>query len=182
MSHLKHLALIFMLVLASGTAHATLFNFYAAGGLPMTGTLDIDTVNGVIMLDSRFNIDGRSEDICCFIQSPLSGTVIDLLYPHPSFFDAEINFTTVQATPNPNPEVGMLSGTIGDWVAYTLANDPLGQFYATGSGGQICMQPCDPTAAGAPGPIAGAGLPGVLAMLVGGFMWWQRKLTFSMMP
>ena len=36
--------------------------------------------------------------------------------------------------------------------------------------------------AGAPGPIAGAGLPGVLAMLVGGLMWWRRKLTFSLMP
>jgi hypothetical protein len=35
---------------------------------------------------------------------------------------------------------------------------------------------------GAPGPIAGAGLPGVLAMLMGGLMWWRRKLTFSPMP
>jgi hypothetical protein len=36
--------------------------------------------------------------------------------------------------------------------------------------------------AGAPGPIIGAGFPGVLAMLMGGFMLWRRKLTFSMMP
>jgi hypothetical protein len=35
---------------------------------------------------------------------------------------------------------------------------------------------------GAPAPIAGAGLPGMLAMLVGGLMWWRRKLTFSLMP
>jgi hypothetical protein len=34
----------------------------------------------------------------------------------------------------------------------------------------------------APGPIAGAGLPGVLAMLVGGLAWWRRKLTLSLMP
>jgi hypothetical protein len=38
------------------------------------------------------------------------------------------------------------------------------------------------SAAGAPGPVVGAGLPGVLAMLVGGFMWWRRKLTVSLMP
>jgi hypothetical protein len=38
------------------------------------------------------------------------------------------------------------------------------------------------TTSGAPGPIAGAGLPGVLAMLFGGLMWWRRKLTFSLMP
>ncbi len=37
-------------------------------------------------------------------------------------------------------------------------------------------------AAGAPGPILGAGLPGVLAMLIGGLMWWRRKRTFSVMP
>jgi hypothetical protein len=35
---------------------------------------------------------------------------------------------------------------------------------------------------GAPAPIAGAGLPGMLAMLVGGLMWWRRRLTFSLMP
>jgi hypothetical protein len=39
------------------------------------------------------------------------------------------------------------------------------------------------TTVGAPGPTVGAGLPGVLTMvLVGGFMWWRRKLTFSLMP
>jgi hypothetical protein len=35
---------------------------------------------------------------------------------------------------------------------------------------------------GAPGPVVGAGLPGVLAMLIGGLMWWRRELTFSLMP
>jgi hypothetical protein len=39
-----------------------------------------------------------------------------------------------------------------------------------------------PDPAGAPGPVVGAGFPGMLTILVGSLMWWRRKLTFSMMP
>jgi hypothetical protein len=62
----------------------------------------------------------------------------------------------------------------------------------TGAGGGSCSSTCTlggqivdlgfAHPSGRPRPVLGAGLPGVLAMLVGGLAWWRRKLTFSLMP
>jgi hypothetical protein len=174
---------------------------FSGGGFPTSigGSITTDGTLGVI---SRANIidwnligafpDNPPDDFIFNVTGPLSGTPAGALNAQDilatpltlslivgdlnSFFRAtndnihEVQFTNdLVLQGNILPFWGVCSGQ----SCIDLGLDRTSPVFADGK--------AVPTA-GAPGPIAGAGLPGVLSMLVGGFMWWRRKLTFSLMP
>jgi hypothetical protein len=75
----------------------------------------------------------------------------------------------------------LTTGTAGSQYSNTPFAFLADMILTNGSTGLAGAPNTDPV--GAPGPEVASGLPGVLAMvLFGGFMWWRRKLTFSLMP
>lgn len=137
-----------------GSAHALVLDITATG---LTGT-------GVLQaLLSEFSVTGLTpgwtiQEATKINGNPLSSTPV---------------FTGNSASADVTA-AALLTNPFTAEVIYTLtASATAGQF----NGG------IDIKAAGAPGPVLGSSLPGMLAtVLFGGFMYWRRKLAFSVMP
>jgi hypothetical protein len=130
-------------------------------GITLTG-LTLTIYNGTTAVDS-FSLSPT------FTPLVYSSTLLDLASGNANGIFLFVLDSTEQGTFNTDMAAnGSSSYTFGVGASLTGSNDGPDTFLAV--------------SVGAPGPIAGAGLPGVMAMLVGGLMWWRRKLTFSLMP
>lgn len=165
---------------------------------------------GLISTPASANAVGGSMDFTIVGIPPGVNEHVDITFTYDSTTGV-INPGTITGTQDGTPVTGPLApGTLhnndniffnhghfidGQGVAYTETgtpppeqyavwwNDALNTYQGMWNGSPpMTFEVIDFRATSAPGPTVAAGLPGVLLMLVGGLMWWRRKLTFSLMP